>query len=105
MADHPGYPKKFKQCPLCGEEEVLVAPLMEKEKTHWPEGFIGASQVMILPLRDPQRLKIMTAIPALVLSFDFCAKCGWQYIRRAEIRDMPIQMNIQDQHGKKVNLR
>lgn len=34
-------------------------------------------------------------VPALILSYEICADCGLEFVHRAAIQQMPVQMSVQ----------
>ena len=71
--------KTFDQCPICHCKERLVEKEvnLEKEAGRIPPDKNSASQQKIIPIMDPTRTVL--AFPVLIVSWDFCGRCGYEY--------------------------
>ena len=90
MAD---FPKEFK-CE-CGSEETVSSKgidILVKRGT-LKETVTSSLKKVVVPLIDPQ-LATLT-LPALLLHYDNCWKCGKEYLILIEWKDLPITGKIQ----------
>jgi len=79
---------EFKKCPNCDSEE-LCAPIGCEGIVEIPEGELATAKKEVVFLKQPQFAGV--SIPALVYSYDVCAKCGTYRCVRVERQNIPVQ--------------
>ncbi len=73
------YPKVIESCPMCDWPERVVEREVNEQKALGrilPER-IPCSTQKLIAIRDP--LKTTLSFPVLLLHFDHCAQCGFEY--------------------------
>ncbi len=85
-------PLVFDKCPWCGCEEKITVLACQDVKDI-PEGTPVAATRIGIPLMGSHP-PIGLTIQTLLLSFDYCAECGRQYLVKAEKVTSPIQFQM-----------
>jgi len=89
------FPIEFPKCPSCGSKDTICRQACADEPSI-PKGTFVSLEKLVTPIQDPIKLTTPT-VKAILSHFDICAKCGTRYCTKAEITNLPV--NIQHRPG------
>ena len=84
------FPIEFVKCPNCGCKDTVCRLACADEPSIPKDTFVSLEKV-ISPFQQSSSI-IGPFIKAIVCHYDVCAKCGLRYCTRAEIANVPVQV-------------
>ncbi|MHB8084366.1 MAG: hypothetical protein ACYDHZ_00875 [Dehalococcoidia bacterium] len=89
------FPVEIKKCPVCGSPDTMVNVAVEEAKkaNKLPHDFpFGSAEKVAAALIDQRFVGAMA--PAVLMHFDVCYNCGTRYCTKAEIIQVPVQVQM-----------
>lgn len=83
-------------CPSCGSKDT-IGRLACKDEPSIPAGTFVSLEKMVTPIQDPTKISL-PQVKAILTQYDVCAKCGTRYCVKAEIVQVPV--NVQHRSGQ-----
>lgn len=82
----------FPRCPWCREPETVTQKAWKLVMGEDNKTFVSFRKEVV-PLTDkPPQFLAIPVLPALMLHYDSCSKCGRERVTKAEIKKVPVTM-------------
>lgn len=89
------FPIEFEECPSCRSKDT-VCRLACADETSIPKGVFVSMEKVFTPIQDVTKL-LGPLVKGILCHFDVCAKCGTRYCTRAEIANLPVNIDMAPQ--------
>lgn len=86
------FPIEFPVCPSCGSTDTVCRLACANEPSIPKSPFTSLEKVFT-PFQDVSRVTT-PLVKGILCHYDVCGNCGLRYCTRAEIRSMPVVMDV-----------
>ena len=109
MTEEVRFPLTFDTCPnlimrnskveVCGSKRRVAESIVKEEieKGRLSKEAQGGTRLTTAILGDPRGIAI--SVPAILISYDICVDCGWEYVTQVNKTTATPQMMPPPKHG------